>query len=141
MEMPSPMVARDAPLPDDPFEARRVAVSRVLAADLAGWEEVRDFRRASLGGRLLDWEEVAGWVFAQSDAPPDGDGPPSYWLSDVPVSEEQVRRGTQTAQEGFTAVGPFTVPLPFRRNGLPGRLERRLVEYLVPDVGRGGAAA
>ncbi|HEX6817067.1 MAG TPA: hypothetical protein VF120_01725 [Ktedonobacterales bacterium] len=142
---PAPPVERDgsaapafiepaATLPDNPTGARRYALSRVLAADAGHRREVEDFRRDYLGGQLLSWDEVDRWVDTHAGPRPEGDGPPSVWLSDVAISQDQVTKGTERAQEGYTALGPFTVPLPWRSVDEPdiGRLEKRFLYYLLP---------
>lgn len=136
--LPQPqIIPLGGPLPNEPTLARQHAVSRVLAASLAEdltiWEPITRFRREHLSGTLLAWKAVERWVAERKES----DGPPSYWLSEVPISQEQIARGRETAPVGHTTLSvTVTVPLPSSPqddgNSGIGMLEQRLLEYLVP---------
>jgi hypothetical protein len=131
-------------LPGDPMRSRRVAVSRVLAADLvtdsALWARIDRFRKRYLLDTLLAWEVVDSWVGVHQQE----EGSASYSLNEVPVSREQVQGGIPVAPEGYTTLTlTVTVPLPEfstlepeTRNDVGagvGRLESRWLEYLNPE--------
>ena len=138
---PPLMIPTGGPLPDEPTLARQSAVSRILAASLdedeAIWRRITRFRREHLGGNLLAWDAVDGWV--ADHRPGASFQPRTYWLADIPVSVEQIERGRATAPVGYTTLPlMITVPLPLpdrpddERNSGVGRLEPKHLVYLVP---------
>ncbi len=141
-ETPQPlMLPAGEPLPDEPMLARRYAISRILAAsldeDVTIWERITRFRQEHLGGRPLAWEAVDAWVAAHQSG--DAFRPQTYWLSDIPISREQIEWGAKTAPVGHTTLSlTITTPLPWpdrlddQRSSRIGRLEPKQLEYLTP---------
>ena len=61
--------------------ARQFALSVLLANEASRDKNVLDFRSDVLKGELLGWDDVEDWVNRQAE----DDGPPTVWLTGVPV--------------------------------------------------------
>lgn len=70
-----------------PGEERRIAISRILAAEANRDDHVHDFRVQALNERLLPLREVDTWIRQQAER----DGPSTYWLSGVALKADDIR--------------------------------------------------
>lgn len=146
------MLPRTVALPDDPEEARIIAVSRVLAAEATAYggqpqEDiigVQDFRAAYLPDGLVPDVRVEQWIPEQGmrdQTVIDADGQPrnvsqSFWLAGLPINlEEDVIAWhddrTVTVQVRVPMFGATQVTAAFTANEHPS-LSERYVRYSTP---------
>lgn len=124
------------------YVSRTFAVSALLATDARDREDVQQFRREVLGGRLLSAEEVEGWIEVNSQEPEAKD----WFKKKAQAVKRQYRRleaarkaGRSYSIEGHAELlayykpgAKWTQTRPIARVGKLWRL-KRLVSALVKD--------
>ncbi len=113
-----------APRRSEPPDRRHVALSRILAAEAARREDVREFRQDVLNGRLLAQDEVETFLQARLEA----EGPPTLWARFPLPAGLQVDPLLAPARDVLAEVAPKLSP-----NARLTAFEPRFLDYAKSD--------
>lgn len=105
------------------ISAHSKVLSIIFAYDASQEEDLQRFRESVLGNRLIEPSKVEAWIKKQTSV----DGPPSFWLRDVPIPMDLWKSWMVSNEEKHT--------LKFTRNFI--RLQKvelhYALEYAVPE--------
>jgi hypothetical protein len=108
---------------------RSQVISILVAQEATENAGVRLFRTEVLGNTLLPLEEVEEWIQQQAQK----DGPPTTWLSNVPLPQMKVDELIQL-RLGITPDTPyFSLEIPIDQIRRTLSLRGRVLQYTVPN--------